>query len=257
MLSHDFMDAWADLDSPVHRLDARVKLICALVLLVAVLAVPIARNEMLVVCAGLLVAVACASRLPARWVLKRMAILVPFLVLGTIAVIFVPPAEAADALPLAGRELSRQAVSVWLSVGGKCLLSLLVAVLLTGTTTSADMLRAAEALRVPRTLTALAGFAVAHLAVLVDEAGRMITAMRSRGGVRGLRRRVRTMQSMLVTLMARTVERADRIALAMVARGYRGSMPSLEQRPVPLSDVLVGAGMTIISGGLVWVSLAP
>lgn len=241
MLSHDLMDAWTHLNSPVHRLDARVKLVCALALVVAILAVPVAHNGLLAVYGVLLVAAWGASRLPAAWVLGRIAILVPFLVLGTMAAIFVPTADA---------------LALWLSIGAKCLLALFVAVLLAGTTTSADLLRAAHALRVPRTLTALSGFALTYVAVLADEAGRMITAMRCRGRLRGIRRRLRVSASMLATLMARTVERADRIALAMVSRGYRGTMPALAQERVPAGEWAVAGGVVALAGALTWLGVS-
>lgn len=256
MLSDDLMDAWAHLDSPVHRLDARVKLPCAVVLIAAVLAVPVAQNRLLLVYVALLAPIAAAARLPVGWLLKRMAILVPFLVMGTVAVTFLSPAEADDAWRLGGIELSSQAVSVWLSVGGKCTLSLLAAVVLAGTTTSADLLRAAQALRVPRTLTSLTGFAITYLAVLSDEAGRMITAMRSRGRVRGMTRKLRTGGALLTTLMARTVERADRIALAMVSRGYRGRMPVLSQERVPAAQWAVAGAIIALAAVLTWVGVS-
>lgn len=257
MLSRDLLDDQAHPNSPVHLLDARVKLVCALALLIAVLAVPVAQNPLLLVHAGALLVVAGLSRLPAVWLLQRMAVLAPFLLLGTVAVAFLPPAGPADALNLGPLILSEQAFSVWASVGGKCALALFIAIILAGTSTTAGLLRAARSLHVPRTLTALTGFAITYLAVLADEAGRMATAMRCRGRVRGGMRRLRIGASMMVTLMARTVERADRIALAMVSRGYRGTMPALDQRPVPASHLVAGAGTVAISALLVAVSFAP
>jgi cobalt/nickel transport system permease protein len=170
-----------------------------------------------------------------------MAVLVPFLVLGTTAVALLPAGEA---------------VAVWTSVGGKCALSLLATVILAGSTTTADLLRAARAWRVPRTFTSLTGFAITYMAVLADEARRMITAMRSRGRVRGIRRRLRTGGAMLVTLMARAAGRADRIALAMVSRGYRGQMPALSQRPVPSAQWGVAALALAVTAALTWVGVA-
>ncbi|MGI5819079.1 MAG: cobalt ECF transporter T component CbiQ [Armatimonadota bacterium] len=252
MLSHDLLDAWAHIDSPVHRLDARVKLVCAFALIVAVLAVPVAQNRMLLVYAGTLLLIVAASRLPGAWLVKRMAIIAPFLALGTIGVAFLPPVDAGDTWRIGGLELSSQVVAVWASVGGKCALSLLIAVLLAGTSTSADLLRAAQSLRIPRTITALTGFAITYIAVLADEVGRMITAMRSRGRVRGARRRLATGAALLTTLMARTVERADRIALAMVSRGYRRQMPALAQEPVPAAQWAVGAAVVALALGLAW-----
>lgn len=255
MLSHDLMNAWAHLNSPVHRLDARVKLVCAAMLIVAVLATPMAQNRFLLVYAGLLTAIALASKLPGLWLAKRMAILAPFLVLGSVAVMLPRPTEGADTWPVGGIELSRQAVALWTSVGGKCALALFVAVLLAGTSTSTELLRAARAWHVPRILTSLTGFAITYLAVLSDEAARMITAMRSRGRVRGMRRTLRTGAALLVTLMARTVERAERVALAMVSRGYRGTMPALAQESVPVAQWAVVAAVLLIAGALTWAGL--
>jgi cobalt/nickel transport system permease protein len=237
MLSHDLMDAWTHLDSPVHRLDARVKLVSAVVVVLGIVVVPVAHNDLLLAYATLLVAVSAASLLPARWILGRLAILAPFLLLGTIAAALLPSPEA---LPL------------WTSVGGKCLLTLLAAMLLAGTTTSAELVRAAQALHVPRTLTALSGFAVTYIAVLADEAGRMITAMRSRGRVRGTRRRLRVGGSLIASLMARAAERADRIALAMVSRGYRGTMPALAQERAPAAQWLIVIAIGAIAGAVAW-----
>jgi cobalt/nickel transport system permease protein len=253
MLSHDLTGAWVHLDTPIHRLDARVKLVSSGALLAAVLAVPVAHSGLMAVHAAGLVVLVLLARLPLRWVLKRMAILAPFLVIGTIGVAFLPPIEAADAWQLGGLELSSQAMSVWLSIGGKCVLSLLLSILLVATASPGDLISALSALRVPRTVTALLGFAVAYIHVLADEAGRMVTAMRSRGTPRGLRRRASTAVAMLTTLMVRTVQRAERVALAMVSRGYRGSMPSMQSRPVPRRQwavagtvVLAAAGLTLV-----------
>ncbi|MBD3291988.1 MAG: cobalt ECF transporter T component CbiQ [Armatimonadia bacterium] len=257
MLTHSFLDDRADIQSPVHRLDARVKLVSAAALIAGVLVVPVAQTRLLWVYAVALVGLSLASRLPGGWILKRMAILAPFLGLGTIAVMLLPPTEAADAWQLGGLELSSQAVSVWLSVGGKCLLSLLAAVLLAGTTASTELVRATDALHVPRTITSLTGLAITYMQVLADEAGRMVTAMRSRGTVRSPVRKLRAASSMLVTLMARTVERADRIALAMVSRGYRGRMPALSQETVPPAQWAVAVAAVALAGTLTWVGVGP
>jgi len=252
MLAHDLLDAWAHLRSPVHRLDARVKLVCACALVIALLATPVARPGLLAAWAALLLAIAGASQLPARWIAGRLALLAPFLLLGTIALPLLPPADAADARQVLGLIVSAQAALLWLNVGGKCLLALLAATLLTGTTASAELLRAAGALGLPRTLTALTGFALTYLGVLGAEGGRMIVARRARGRVRGLGRNLRVAASMAATLMARTVERGERVALAMVARGYRGRMPALDAGPAPAGQIVLGAAFVAACAALLW-----
>ncbi|MGC9316969.1 MAG: energy-coupling factor transporter transmembrane component T family protein [Armatimonadota bacterium] len=251
MLARDLLDAWSHLDSPLHRLDARVKLVCALGLVAAVLAVPLRATWLLRAYGGMLVMLCAMSRLPWGWLGKRLLVLMPFLVLGAVAVMLVPPAEATDARRLGGLVLSRQALAVWTSAGGKCLLALLAATLLTGTTNAADLIRAGQAVRLPRTLTALAGLALTSLGVLSDEVARMLTARRCRGRVRGTWRRLATMVSVLRTAMARAAERSERVALAMVARGYRGEIPQLTRSPVPAAHLFAGAGfMALIAAVL-------
>jgi len=242
MLASDLLDRYADLASPVHRVDARVKVVCAAALIIAVLAVPIARSVRLLPLAGVLLVAAAAARLPARWLLKRMLILLPFLVIAAALLPLAQPQGADDRLMLSppGLALSRAALEAYLSVSVKCLLALFTATLLVGSTRTVDLLRAGQALGLPRTVTALMGFAATYLSVLSQEAGRMVTARNSRGRVRGLRRRLRVTASMMATLMVRTFERGERTALAMVARGYRGRMPELSRRALPLGHVAGG-----------------
>lgn len=252
MLAHDLLDAWAHLRSPVHRLDARVKLVCACALVIALLATPVARPGLLAAWGAVLLAIAAASRLPLRWIAGRLVLLAPFLLLGTLALPLVPPADAADARQALGLSVSAQTALLWLSVGGKCLLVLLAATLLNGATASAELLRAAASLGLPRTLTALTGFALTYLAVLGAEGERMVVARRARGRVRGPGRNLRVAASMAATLMARAVERGERVALAMVARGYRGRMPALQAGPAPAGQVALGAAFVLACAALLW-----
>ena len=80
----------------------------------------------------------------------------------------------------------------------------------------------------PRIFTLIAAFMYRYLFVLVGEVGRMRSALAARGyrprsalgaGAAG---RVAT------ALFLRTYERAERVHLAMLARGYDQSMPRLD-----------------------------
>ncbi len=255
MLGHELLDEWSHLRSPLHRTDARVKLPCALVLVVAIVMVPVSSNWLLMPFAALIFALAVASGLPGRWILKRLLVIVPFLAISGLLVALLPQAEASavhHAGGVGGRQLVRHALAVWLSVGGKCVLTLVAATLLTGTSSSADLVRAAQALRMPHTLTALTGLAMTYLGVLSDEVARMITASRSRGRVSGLRRRAGVLCSVVVTAIVRGFERAERVALAMVSRGYDGRIPDLTREPVPHAQIAGGVCFVICTCALYW-----
>jgi cobalt/nickel transport system permease protein len=248
MLASDLLDRHADLGSPVHRVDARVKVVCATALIVAVLAVPMSQNWRLALLAGLMLALAAVSRLPASWIAKRVLILLPFLIIAAVLVPLAPVLSPADelAVPQLGLTLSRVALSAYVAISGKCLLVLLAATLLVGATRTVDLLRAGQALGLPRTITALMGFAATYLTVLSEEAARMLTARDSRGKVRGLRRSLAVAGSMLRVLMVRTFERGERVALAMVSRGYKGRMPDLERAALPLAHLLGGVAFVVL-----------
>ena len=228
MISASAPHTHVKLRSPLHCLDARVKLVCASALVCAILIVPIAHNARLAPYAGLLVALVMLSRLPIPWLVARTVILLPFLVIGALALL------------IGDTYLHPEAVALYVSIAGKCVLALLATSVLLGTTPVVDLLRAGQALGLPRTVTALLGFAMTYLATLTDEARAMVTARNCRGRVRGTFRAVAVAASMLRTLMVRTFERAQRIALAMVARGYNGRMPDLRRAPAPAGHVLVG-----------------
>ncbi len=228
MISAADLHTHAKLRSPVHHLDARVKLVCASALVAAILITPVAHNVRLAPYAGLLVALAMLARLPLRWLLARAAILLPFLIIGALA------------LPFVAADLRVEAIALYVSIAGKCLLVLLTTSVLMGTTPVVDSLRAGQALGLPRTVTALLGFAMTYLATLTDEARAMVTARDCRGRVRGTCRAVTVAASMLRSLMVRTFERAQRVALAMVARGYNGRMPDLRRAPARAGHVFVG-----------------
>lgn len=248
MLASDLLDRHADLGSPVHRVDARVKVVCTAALIVAVLVVPMSQSWRLALIAGLMLVVAAASRLPARWIAKRMLILLPFLIIAAVLVPLAPVVRPTDAVavPQLGLTLSRMALSAYVAISGKCLLVLFAATLLVGTTRTVDLLRAGQALGLPRTITALIGFAATYLTVLSQEAARMLTARDSRGKMRGLRRSLAVAGSMLRALIVRTFERGERIALAMVSRGYRGRMPELERAALPVAHLLGGVAFVVL-----------
>ena len=79
-------------------------------------------------------------------------------------------------------------------------------------------------LRVPKLFTEQLLFLHRYLFVIVDEAESMRQARLARsGGKRGLRLKV--WGTLIGSLMIRTIDRAERIYGAMLARGYRGVMP--------------------------------
>ena len=87
------------------------------------------------------------------------------------------------------------------------------------------MLKGLERLRMPALLVQIMGFMIRYLDVVTADLGRMITAMRSRGVDPRAPRHWPALARTLGALFVRSYERGERVHLAMLSRGYDGSMP--------------------------------
>jgi cobalt/nickel transport system permease protein len=109
-------------------------------------------------------------------------------------------------------------------------------IVLAATTPVADLLRGLDRLRVPRVITAIAGFMVRYLGIVAGEAQRMHVARQSRGYDPRWLWQARGMAASAGTLFVRSYERGERVYLAMLARGYDGTMPALAGARAAASD---------------------
>jgi cobalt/nickel transport system permease protein len=197
----DFLDRYARMDSPVHRLPAEVKLGSALLLVLLLVLLPAVASAP--VAAGLL-AVALASRLPWGFLLKRMLWLEP-VVLGVAALRLLQPGG-------------------WLVFAGivvKSTLCLLTMVLLSNTTPFAELLRVLRRARLPGILVTTLALMYRYLFVLADEAERMRRARMCRTFARQRWSGWKSVATVAGQLFLRSTERAERIYAAMLARGWK------------------------------------
>jgi cobalt/nickel transport system permease protein len=104
----------------------------------------------------------------------------------------------------------------------KSTLCLSCMLLLTATTRFSDLLRVLWWLRVPTLLVTTLALMYRYLFVLLDEADRMQRARRSRTFTTGRAWAWRGSAQVAGLLFVRASERAERVYLAMCARGWRG-----------------------------------
>lgn len=220
-MRHVVVDDWSRGASPLHRRDPRAKLICLLVLLVAVnvqarFAPALLALGGAMVAAGLLVA-----GLPVWPFLARTAVALPFAaVLAATVALAGDPARAGLVL-----------VRSWLSASAILLLA--------STTPLPQVLRALRAFRVPVLLVELIQFIHRYLFVLAEQVWRMRSAAAARGGQASYR----AAAGAVSTLFARSYDRAERIHQAMLARGYSGELPVASEAPAREADYLLVAAV--------------
>jgi cobalt/nickel transport system permease protein len=249
-MHHASVDAYAALESPLHRLDARVKLAAALAWTAA--AVSEGRLEI----AGLLpylvppLALLLVSGVPAVFVLKRVLVVSPFvLALAAVTALFEPGTTA-----VAAGSWRRSVPAGWVA-GASILLKFLVsalALLLLATTTRLSRLAGAmSALGMPRLLAMQVTILYRYLFLVVDELERRKRAAAARTvGAVGARTEARAAGSHLAGLFARSLERAERVSLAMAARGFDGTLPKTPGERLRAADVAFGLTVLALAAGL-------
>jgi energy-coupling factor transporter transmembrane protein EcfT len=94
--------------------------------------------------------------------------------------------------------------------------------------TRSDLREGLARLPVPRFLAAVVLQIVMQSDLLAQEAGRIMLALRARGATHGLRNRIRVVSGLARVWLPRLKFKADRVALAMVARDYPTRPVALE-----------------------------
>jgi cobalt/nickel transport system permease protein len=208
-------------DSPVHRLPPEVKVAAMVVFTVAVVATPREAFWAFGAYAMLIAGVAALARVPARWLLTRALIELPFVVLA----LALPFVGTGDRVTWLGLDLSVSGLYGGWNIVAKGTLGVLASLLLAATTTTRDLILGLDRLRCPQVLTQIATFMLRYLDVLVGEARRMRIARMSRGDDPRFLWQVRGFAAGVGALFLRAFERGERVYLAMVSRGYDGHMP--------------------------------
>jgi cobalt/nickel transport system permease protein len=244
------LDAYAYLDSPFHRWDARYKLVGLMALIFAFSYV----RDLRLLLAMLLVTTVlyAASGLPPAWLLARLrypgacllivAVLLPFLSGSTVLVQIGPLA-----LRLEGcLELLRIVVR-FVSI-------LTVGLVLFGTAPFLTAIKAMRALGLPPILADMTLLAYRYLFEIGGDLARMETAMRLRNfrAHRFSAQGLGNLAALAGSLLVRSYERSDRVYKAMILRGY-GQAPrgALDEFDAGRTDAILLAGLLLVAAGFV------
>lgn len=222
-MHHHYLDRFAYQDSPVHRLDPRAKI----VVVVAYSAVLISLPRYAIPSPGYIVfpfALLVLGGIPLRFVLKHTLLVSPFILcLVVLSPVF-------DATPVqVGTSVIRGG---WLTAGSvlaRFVLGMAALIGLASTTRFPELLKGFEQLGVPRVLVTQLRFLYRYLFLLVDQAMHMRQAWSARDAGQGpWAWRWRAASGLVGVLFTRSLEQAERTYLAMLARGYDGTMRLLE-----------------------------
>ncbi len=206
--------------SLVHRARAHLKILTLVGFMLVVVTTP---REWYPVFGGyllVLLGVVALSGVPLGYLAKRMVIEVPFLVFATL----MPFVATGPRVEVLGVAVSEPGLLAAWGLVAKGTLGVLASLTLAATTEPADVLTGLQRLRMPTLIVQIMGFMIRYLDVVTADLGRMITAMRSRGVDPRSPRHWPALARTLGALFVRSYERGERVHLAMLSRGYDGTL---------------------------------
>ena len=255
-MHHRLIDHLARGRSQLHRLDPRLELGGLLVFVLCVVLCPVDQTSRLAPYLLSLLGLIALARLPLVYLLRRGLLVLPFVGLVVVFLPFRshgPPLLEGSVLGMRVA-LGRDGLLMAGSILAKAYLCTLATTLLAATTTFPEILRGMRGLGMPRLLVTVLSFLYRYLFVLSEEGSRILRAARARGFGALRPRRLHVASRLVAALLLRSYTRAERVFLAMSARGYDGQMRYLTRprlRPGQSLATALAAGLWV----LLWLAL--
>lgn len=218
------IDHLASLDTPIHRIDPRAKVLTTLVFLVCVISFGRFTILPLIPYMVFPIVLAAMGDIPLRYIGSRMLVVAPFAV---VVGIFNPVLDRAVIGHIGGLGLT----AGWVSFGSimiRFMLTTSAALLLISTTGMNNVCVAIERLGIPNVITSQLLFLYRYIFVLAEEA----LAISQARSLRSFKRRgmgLTVFGQIIGHLLLRTFARAQRIYNAMLCRGFDGSIHTLRR----------------------------
>lgn len=238
--------------SRVHRLSAEAKVVGLVAFVIAVVATPRTAYAAYLVDASILAVVVAASGVPPTYIGRRMVVELPFVVFA----LLLPFIAVGPTIEVVGVTVSESGLEAAIALLAKATLGVLAGLTLAATTEPRDILAALEG-KLPRQIVEIMAMMVRYLDVATDQLRRMRIARESRGFRSRSPRHWPVLATSAGAFFVRSYERGERVHLAMLSRGYTGSLPGLTRRTTRgrewaagLTPALLAAAAAVLAWGM-------
>lgn len=243
---------YAKVPGLLQRIDPRAK---APGLLALVVAAAVARRlDVIVALFVIALVLAKLSAISIRMLARRVwiAVLV-FTGLIALPAPFLTPGHVVARLPWAGWAVTAQGLTSAAYLVSRVETAATFSSLLILSTPWNQVLQALRALKIPSVAVAILGMTYRYLFLLLDTAGNMFEARKSRiiGELSGKEQR-RIAAASAGVLLSKSLRLSSEVYAAMLSRGFRGEVYALDQRAARSSDWLTLAGFVALAAAAVW-----
>jgi len=251
-MKHDFIDKHSTLDSVIHRLDPRVKILLCFGFLVLISS----SSEIIkmIAYASIVCIAMILSRVPLHHYLKKLALVTPLLILLSLFIYISYVWGNSEHSTTFFLSRHHQVWEVLALLGLKIYLSVLVITLLVSCTRFNSLLWGLRKFRLPRIATTLSKLVYTYLFVFIDELHRTMRAYKSRTPVLRVSR-VKVFGSIAGGILLRSIDRSEYIYRAMISRGFIGEFPEGDSNRMKAKDITVAVlfmSLLILVRVIVW-----
>ncbi len=244
------IDKYAHLDSLIQRWDPRVKILTLSFLIVILSCLPdISSALMGLVIAGILF---IFSKIPFAFLVKQLRWVSFFILFFLVVLPLTVPGKIL--LKVRFLTISEEGLELASLITLRALSIFILLVVILGTSKFHITLKALQSLRVPNRLIQMVMFSYRYIFLFWEELRRAFIS----AWARLFKRRtdiytLRITANLVGSLFIRGLERTQRVYQAMICRGYRGKIKSLERSELKKSDFLKAVLVSL--GGLLLITM--
>lgn len=238
-------------DHILSKIDARIKILVSLAIIVMVLSYKGFVFPLLVL--GLCTLLTLGMKIPLRVFLLRvsqplfiasMIIILKFLFSGN---------DALFSANIFGRNITgyKDGLIEGLTIASRIIGGVSIVVAFGFATPFAEILAGLSWFKVPKSFVELLMLTYRYIFVLLEDAETIYNAQKNRLGYSGIKKGLSSFGTLTGSLILRAFEHSQKTTLAMVQRGYTGDMPVLRDRPLKVGEISIAA-IFVIFVGAIW-----
>jgi cobalt/nickel transport system permease protein len=248
------MQIFPDSFHPDHwlsKIDSRVKLPAAVVILILILTHQGFAFPWIVTVAALLLL--NRMRIPLKVYLFRIGEPLFIILMLVFLKTFFTGREVFYSLDLWGWTLSahQDGLLEGLRIGSRIIGAVSLVVLLSFCTSFTDFMAGLSWFKVPKGLIEILLFAYRYIFVLLEEAQVIYQAQKNRFGYSSLTRGLNSFGTLTGSLVLRVFEHSQNISISMIQRGYDGHLPLMKHKPFKTTEVFWSC-LVLLALGILW-----
>ncbi|MHC1588797.1 MAG: cobalt ECF transporter T component CbiQ [Methermicoccaceae archaeon] len=244
-------------DSPLHNLDARVKLLGAVALIFGIISM---QHPVIPFLIFLSATLAClAIGMPLKVYAKRLVVLPFSIAFVVLVVVLFTYGGAHQIASVLGLPIYTEALSFAVLLFSRIVASISVLTVFIATTRVSDASEAMLWFRIPKVVVDLTLMMLRYIHLLSQEATTMYHAHTSRCGFSkrlGYRQKVNNLATIAGSLILRALKRGERVYAAMLSRGYTTETHLVESEGMSARSALLCAALLSLTVLLVLIDHA-